>query len=235
MKYSKNGILVAIALCTTILSSIASAQQTGTVSPNIGAGKKRAAVCFACHGTDGVSKVPGTPHLAGQDRVYLEKALHAYRGGQLRQDPTMSAMAKPLTDADIVNIAGYFSYQAKFADGKSLAQVTEANERIRPVGISYMEAAPSTSSSTDTSKVTVLRSADIVYKEACVACHGTGAAGAPKLGDKADWAKRLSQGKPTLLEHALQGYKGMPAKGGCNNCSNEEIKSVVDYLVEKSK
>lgn len=235
MKYSKHGILVVIAVFTTLFGSIASAQQSGLVSPNIGAGKKRAAVCFACHGNDGISKVPGTPHLAGQDRVYLEKALHAYRAGHLRQDPTMTAMAKPLSDADIVNIAGYFSYQAKFADGKSLAQLVEANERIKPVGIAYMEAAPQGSSNAETSKGVVLRNADAVYKEACIACHGSGAAGAPKLGDKVDWAKRLSQGKPTLLEHALQGYKGMPAKGGCSNCSNEEIKLAVDYLLEKAK
>ncbi|WP_244500504.1 c-type cytochrome [Methyloceanibacter methanicus] len=74
-----------------------------------GAGQKRAAVCFACHGQNGVSKAPGVPHLAGQDRVYLERSLTAYKGGQVRQDPTMTSMAKPLSDRDIANIAAYFS------------------------------------------------------------------------------------------------------------------------------
>lgn len=64
---------------------------------------------MACHGENGHSVAPGYPHLAGQDGDYLVKALQAYRGGQLRQDPTMTEMAKPLTDADIENIAAFFS------------------------------------------------------------------------------------------------------------------------------
>jgi len=78
-------------------------------SPDISKGKKRAEVCMACHGEDGHSVAPGYPHLAGQDNEYLVKALEAYRGGQLRQDPTMTEMAKPLTDADIANITAFFS------------------------------------------------------------------------------------------------------------------------------
>ncbi len=73
------------------------------------AGQKRAGVCFACHSEDGISKIPGTPHLAGQDRQYLENALKDYRIGQQRNHPTMVAMAKPLTDKDITDIAAYFS------------------------------------------------------------------------------------------------------------------------------
>jgi len=87
-----------------LLCSPASAQ-----SPDISKGKKRAEVCMACHGENGHSVAPGYPHLAGQDGDYLVKALQAYRGGQLRQDPTMTEMAKPLTDADIENIAAFFS------------------------------------------------------------------------------------------------------------------------------
>lgn len=72
------------------------------------AGRKRAAVCFACHGEDGFSKNPSYPHLHGQQRQYLEKTLQDFRDGR-RVDPTMSAMAKSLSDPDIRNIAYYFS------------------------------------------------------------------------------------------------------------------------------
>jgi cytochrome c553 len=89
--------------------SSAPAQVVGGPIADVGAGMRRAAVCFACHGPDGLSKIPGTPNLAGQQRAYLEKALHAYREGQQRQDPTMTAMAKPLSDPDIANIAAYFN------------------------------------------------------------------------------------------------------------------------------
>jgi len=76
--------------------------------PDVDAGARRAAVCFACHNENGIARIPGVPNLAGQHSDYLETALHAYRDGQMRQNPTMNAMAKPLSDRDIVNIAAYF-------------------------------------------------------------------------------------------------------------------------------
>lgn len=97
----KTGLVIA---AMALVSGSAKAQMA-----DVGAGQKRAAVCFACHGQNGVSKAPGVPHLAGQDRVYLERSLTAYKGGQVRQDPTMTSMAKPLSDRDIANIAAYFS------------------------------------------------------------------------------------------------------------------------------
>lgn len=100
--------MLAVLILLTVVT--ASAQSFDSPAPDIAAGKKRAAVCFACHSPDGISKIQIIPNLAGQKRAYLEKALRAYRDGQ-RQDPTMSAMAKPLSDADIVNIATYFSVQ----------------------------------------------------------------------------------------------------------------------------
>ena len=72
------------------------------------AGKKKAAVCFACHGENGWSKVPNTPHLAGQQRDYLEKTLKDFRDNR-RPEPTMTAMAQSLSDIDIRNVAAYFS------------------------------------------------------------------------------------------------------------------------------
>ena len=88
---------------------IGQCQPAGAQSADISSGRRRAEVCMACHGENGVSKTPGIPSLAGQDRDYLAKALQAYRGGQLRQDPTMAEMAKPLTDADIVNLAAFWN------------------------------------------------------------------------------------------------------------------------------
>ncbi|WP_244635454.1 c-type cytochrome [Methylosinus sp. C49] len=76
--------------------------------PDVAAGRKRAEVCMACHGENGRAVVPGVPHLAGQDRDYLAQALRDYRLAQERHNPTMTEMAKPLSDADIDNIAGFF-------------------------------------------------------------------------------------------------------------------------------
>lgn len=72
------------------------------------AGKAKAAICTACHGPDGISRLPNAPHIAGQPEVYLSEQLKAYRDGK-RNDPMMSVIAKPLSDEDIANLAGWFS------------------------------------------------------------------------------------------------------------------------------
>lgn len=78
-----------------------------------------------------------------------------------------------------------------------------------------------------------------VYQSTCVACHGSGVAGAPKMGDKAAWKKRIAKGLPTLEQHAINGYKGstgyMPAKGGNSSLSDGQVKSAVQYMVAHSK
>jgi cytochrome c5 len=77
------------------------------------------------------------------------------------------------------------------------------------------------------------------YTQTCFACHGTGAAGAPKAGDKAAWKDRIAKGMPTLHEHAIKGFKGakgfMPAKGGRADLSDDTVKAAVDYMVSISK
>jgi cytochrome c oxidase subunit 2 len=73
------------------------------------------------------------------------------------------------------------------------------------------------------------------YDTTCMACHGTGAAGAPKLGDKAAWAPRLAQGKNTLYDHALHGKGAMPPKGGNAALSDDAVKAAVDYMAAQAK
>ncbi len=72
------------------------------------AGKSKAASCAGCHGATGVSNNPMWPNLAGQQAGYLAKQLRAFRDGS-RSDPMMGPMAKPLSDADIDNLAAYYS------------------------------------------------------------------------------------------------------------------------------
>lgn len=71
------------------------------------AGRAKAVQCQACHGLDGMSKLPEAPNLAGQNEQYLIKSLKDYRSGK-RKDEMMSMMAKPLTDADIANLAAFY-------------------------------------------------------------------------------------------------------------------------------
>ena len=73
-----------------------------------------------------------------------------------------------------------------------------------------------------------------IYNSVCGACHNTGAAGAPKIDDKAAWAPRLAQGKDGLIKSVTNGKGAMPPKGGAA-LSDEEIKGVVDYVLGKVK
>lgn len=71
-------------------------------------GARKAQACQTCHGLDGLSRLPMAPHLAGQLREYLIKALKAYRSGE-RRDEMMGVVAKPLSDRDIEDLAAYYS------------------------------------------------------------------------------------------------------------------------------
>lgn len=74
-----------------------------------------------------------------------------------------------------------------------------------------------------------------LYTGTCSACHGVGVLGAPVPGKADQWAARIAQGTDTLYKHAIGGFNSMPAKGGCAACSDDEIKAVVDYMVNQSK
>jgi len=73
-----------------------------------------------------------------------------------------------------------------------------------------------------------------IYKQACVSCHATGVANAPKLGDTAAWAPRLEKGNDALFESVKNGLNVMPPRGGCMNCSDEELRSAMEYMVAQS-
>lgn len=79
------------------------------------------------------------------------------------------------------------------------------------------------------------RSGEQVYQAACLSCHGTGAAGAPKFGDAAAWAPHIAKGMDTLYTNAINGIGAMPPKGLCMDCSDDELKAAVDYMVEASR
>ncbi len=73
------------------------------------------------------------------------------------------------------------------------------------------------------------------YKAHCAACHDSGAAGAPVVGQKGDWASRIKQGNDTLYTHAIKGFNGMPPKGGAMSLKDDQVTAIVDYMVHASK
>ena len=80
----------------------------------------------------------------------------------------------------------------------------------------------------------VLQAGDAVYTAVCAACHSAGVAGAPKVGAAGDWTARLAQGYDTLVKHAIEGIRAMPAKGGNPDLDNLEVERAVVYMANQS-
>jgi cytochrome c5 len=113
-------------------------------------------------------------------------------------------------------------------------------DRIKPVGEVYVGSVPAealkTAAQAGQAEVAAsgpkFASGKEVYDAVCLACHATGAAGAPKYGDKGAWAKYLDKGIDGNYTAAIAGAGAMPAKGGRADLSDEDVKSAVDYIVE---
>lgn len=103
------------------------------------------------------------------------------------------------------------------------ASVTERIKPVAEVNLSANGAAASTQ-----------RSGEEVVQAICVACHGSGALGSPKIGDKAAWGPRIGQGYETLVKHALEGIRQMPARGGSPDLTDFEVAGAVAFMANKS-
>ena len=94
---------VAFALAAAFALATAS-----SAAADVAAGRAKAQMCTPCHGANGLAVAPNTPHLAGQPEPYLVEQLNAYRSGK-RAHEVMAVVAKPLTDADIADLAAWFA------------------------------------------------------------------------------------------------------------------------------
>ena len=110
-------------------------------------------------------------------------------------------------------------------------------DRIQPIGtlaiagVTPVNASEGSDVSADENVEAASKSAEDLYT-ACAACHNSGVLNAPKLGDKAGWATRVSKGVDALYAGAINGINGMPPKGGRADYSDDDIKKVVDYMLE---
>lgn len=113
-------------------------------------------------------------------------------------------------------------------------QTSAVAERIAPHGQLAMEGDAMTAPPAAAGGVA--RSGEDIYNSNCVACHSSGAMGAPKLGDAGAWAARLDEkGLETVYANAINGIGMMPAMGTCMSCSDDDIKATIDYIVENSQ
>lgn len=110
------------------------------------------------------------------------------------------------------------------SDSQSAAAI---NARIAPVAADGFTLR-------DANAPKVLQGAQAVYTAVCAACHASGLAGAPKIGDAAAWGPRIKQGYETLLKHAIEGIGAMPAKGGNPDLDDVEVARAVVYMANQA-
>jgi len=113
------------------------------------------------------------------------------------------------------------------------ARQARIEENIKPVGQVNVGSAPVSSGVTETVAAGP-RTGEQVYNASCLACHSTGVAGAPKVGDQAAWAPRVAKGLDGLTATAVSGINAMPPKGTCADCSDQELKAAIEYILSQS-
>jgi cytochrome c5 len=124
----------------------------------------------------------------------------------------------------IILLVNYVAFGDKPGAGSEGLGAEAVAQRIQPVGRVVIR---------DPSDVASLRTGEQVYVGVCTACHGSGAAGAPKTGDTAAWAPRIATGYEALLNSALKGKGAMGAQGG-GDYSDYEIARAVVYLANQA-
>lgn len=201
------------------------------------------AVCAACHDT-GAAGAPKTGDN-GAWAARIGKGQATLVGNAIKGINAMPAKGGN-PDLDDIEVERAVVFMANKSGGNlkepavKAAAAPAAAPAVSEQGAQVASATPPVPPTEQAKAVTGAGKADgkKVYDASCAACHSTGVAGAPKVGDKAAWAPRIKQGNDTLYSHAVKGFQGktgmMPPKGG-STASDEEVKAAVDYMVTASK
>lgn len=179
------------------------------------------AVCTSCHaaGALGAPRFDNKGDWAGRlGQGYDTLVKHAIEG--IRQMPPRGGDGD-LSDLEVARAVAYMANSA----GASFEPPAAAAAPAAAADAGAAEAAAPAGAKPDPAK------GKAVYAANCAACHDSGVAGAPKNGDKAAWSTRLAQGYATLYDHALNGIRGMPAKGGNADLAEADLADAVAYLI----
>jgi cytochrome c5 len=191
------------------------------------------AVCAACHAT-GALNAPKIGDSAAWGKVAaqgLEKLTeHAIKG--IRQMPARGGNPS-LSDLEVARAIVYMANQSGQNLKEPAAPAEAKTDEAKAAAPAVAATAPAPASASPAASATLDGKA--IYEKNCAACHMTGAANAPKAGDKVAWEPRLKASMDTLHEHAIKGKGAMPPKGGNASLSDAEVKAAVNYLVGLAK
>ena len=198
------------------------------------------AICSACH-TSGAAGAPKlgdagawAPRIAQGYDTLLK---HAIEG--IRAMPAKGGNPD-LDDVEVARAVVYMANKggASFKEPAVPAAAAPAAAPAPAAAAAPVAAATGAAPAVAAAPALVADAGKTLFDSSCVACHGAGIAGAPKVGDKAAWAPRIKQGSAVLYEHAIKGFQGkagvMPPKGG-SSASDEQIKAAVDFMANAAK
>jgi cytochrome c5 len=189
--------------------------------------------CSMCH-------TPLSPLGAPKKRYYLTGGfIDGYWAPNITRDGLKSASLEEIAEDvfkhnELINHAGPVAGPMAEVNHNSLMYMTKEDRLAiatylktvvseEPLGLAPSDKAPS------------LARGRQVYNKACVVCHQNGEMTAPIIGDGASWSRRLKDnGLTGLYQHAINGYNSMPVRGACVTCSDNDILSAVDYLLNRS-
>ena len=180
------------------------------------------AVCATCHqaGVAGAPKIGDKSAWAPRIKQGFQALLQSALKGKNAMPPKGGNPS--LSDDEVARAVAFLANQAGAsfkAPAAKPAQPAQASQQASPPGTAKPAAADGKQ----------------VYDTTCMACHSTGVAGAPKLGDKAAWAPRVKQGIDTLVQSALKGKNAMPPKGGNASLSDAQVHAAVEFMVSQAK
>jgi cytochrome c5 len=205
------------------------------------------AQCTTCHSA-GVAGAPKfgdkaawAPRIAKGFDALVQSALH----GKNAMPPQGGG------DFDDIEVARGVAYMAnaggaKFPEPQKLAGAAQAAASAAPAppaaattvaaapAPTPVAAAPAAAAAPATAGGSNANAGEALFKSTCIACHGSGVAGAPKFGDKAAWAPRIKQGIDTLVQNAIHGKNAMPPRGG-SSASDADMRAAVQYMVNAAK
>lgn len=130
----------------------------------------------------------------------------------------------PLIVGTVIGVAVIITLAVSIGHDSKRVDPEEVNARIQPVAKVELATEADTPGK---------RTGEQLVQSACFACHGTGAAGAPKIGDKAGWAPRIAKGLDGLMKSATAGLNAMPPRGG-SDATDEELARAIVFMANQS-
>lgn len=188
--------------------------------------------CVVCHsaGVAGAPKFGDAADWAPYIETGIDTMLEIAITGKGAMPPRGTAMNA--SDEDLLAAILYMVH-----DAQPTADATPETAKTKEAPADKASAEPATNKTEDIPAATEeqLATGKKIYDSACVACHSTGVAGAPKFGDKETWAPYIATGMDTMLQIAISGKGAMPPRGTAMNASDEDLQAAILYMIQDAR